>query len=78
MLTVQHAHSPVYKNEEHTMIDLMVKFEEFQNELPFTASPTDSAEHGVDLFYKAEKGLFGEVAPFVPPPQPKVVGAQDL
>jgi hypothetical protein len=67
MLTVQYAKNPVYLNEEKTFINLIVKFEEFAEEMPFGASSNDPEPHGVDLYNRAVAGEFGEVAPYVPP-----------
>lgn len=67
MLTIEYAKNPFYGNEEGTFINLTVKFQEFDDELPFGASPNDSEEHGRELFSRAKAGEFGEVASFVAP-----------
>jgi hypothetical protein len=67
MLTIQYAKDPVYVNAEGTFINLIVKFDEFEEELPFGASPNDCEEHGRELFARAKAGEFGTVAPYVPP-----------
>ena len=36
--------------------------------VPFTASPDDSAPHGVELYNRAMAGEFGSIAPYVEPP----------
>ena len=67
MLTIQYAKNPVYANEQETFIDLIVKFEEFAEEMPFGASPNDCEEYGRQLFANAKAGEYGEIAPYVAP-----------
>ena len=81
MLTVQYAKNPVWNSETGEDIVLLVKFEEFEEELPFTATSFDSMSYGVELYNRAKAGEFGEVAPFISPKdyaQPTVEGAQTL
>jgi hypothetical protein len=74
MLTIESVTNPVWNNAEHTQILLQVKFEEFEEILPFTATPYDVMPYGVFLFNNAKEGLYGEVAPYVPydPTQPDI------
>ena len=73
-----------WANQEHTAIDCRVKFDKFNDTLPFTASGNDTESHGVEIFNRAAGGEFGEIGDYVPPPtpetatQPTVVGAQTL
>lgn len=60
------AHSPVYSNATHTTVDLMVQFEGCEVEIPFTASPVDTTEHGQAIYEKCLSGQYGTVGPFVP------------
>jgi len=49
--------------------------------MPFGATSHDPMPYGVELFERAKAGEFGEVAPFVAPPeiaQPATTGAQSL
>lgn len=85
MLTVVSAHSPVYSAEDQQGVSLMVKFEEFNEELPFTATSHDPMSYGVELYNRAISGEFGPIADFVgikqadpSQPQPTVDGAQSL
>ena len=66
----EYAKNPVWVNEQHTMIDLIVKFKHLNSEVPFTADFNDCEAHGRDIFALAANGEFGEIAPFVPPPEP--------
>lgn len=70
MLTIESAHSPKFMNATGDEIDLMVKFAEVNQELPFTARPVDSQDYCVELFNNAVAGMYGDVAPYVPPPPP--------
>lgn len=57
---IQSAHSPVRVSENQ--IVLMVKFAEFEEELPFTACSEDIEEHGRLIYEMADRGEFGAVA----------------
>lgn len=70
MLTIQYAKDPVYGSADGQTIELIVKFYEFANELPFGATPFDPMPYGVELYNNAVAGLYGPIAPFVPPPTP--------
>jgi hypothetical protein len=67
MFTLEYAKDPVYDNAEGTAIFLIVKWEEFAEEMPFGANTWDSEAYGRDLYYRANAGEFGTVAPYVPP-----------
>jgi len=83
MFTLEYANTPVYGNAEGTNIQLVVKWEEFNKEMPFAATSFDPMPHGVDLYNRAKAGEFGLIAPWVDPeiasePQPTTTGSQDL
>jgi hypothetical protein len=84
MLTLESAHSPSYAAEDGSCISLMVKFAEFDQELPFGATPHDPHDHGRNIYERALAGEFGEIAPFVSVTtqagenQPSTQGSQDL
>ena len=82
MLTLEYAKTPVYGNTEGTSIVLTVKWQEFNREMPFTATSYDTMPHGVDLYNRAKTGEFGEVSPYVAQTatedQPSTTGTQDL
>ena len=69
-MIIQTARDPKYMNAEGDEIDLIVKFEEMEHELPFTARPVDSQDYCVELFNNAVAGMYGDIAPYVPPPPP--------
>ena len=58
MLTIESATNPVYSNAEGTNITLQVKFKEFDEVMPFGATPFDPMPYGVDLFNRAIAGEF--------------------
>jgi hypothetical protein len=82
MLTLEYAKDPVYADETGNCISLIVKWEEFNEEMPFGATTYDPEQYGRDLYARAKTGEFGVVAPYVPPEpsenQPVTTGSQTL
>ena len=68
MSTVEYIKDPVYTNEEGTIIDCLVKFDTVPTELPFTADKFDVEPHGREIWQQCKDGVWGSVAPYVPPP----------
>jgi hypothetical protein len=66
-MKIQYAKNPIWVNQEQTLIDLIIKWEDVERELPFTASASDVEQHGKELFAAALRGEFGEIFPYVPP-----------
>ena len=76
-MQLEYAKNPRWANAEQSLIDLTIKWEGIAEELPFTASPTDTEAHGRAIFAAAQAGEFGPVAEYVaPPPAPPVVPQQ--
>ena len=69
-MQLEYAKDPIWANAEHTMIDLTIKLDAIDEELPFTASPNDCEEHGRAIFAAAQAGEYGSVAEYIPPPPP--------
>ena len=69
------ATSPAWQNAEHSMITLMVKFDNLPEAVPFAASPDDPEEHGQALFAQAVAGAFGEIEDYVPPTELEIAQA---
>lgn len=67
MLTIEYAKNPIYSDADGQTIDLKVKFYEFAKELPFGATSFDLEPHGIELYNNAVAGLYGPIAPYVPP-----------
>ena len=83
MFTLEYAKDPVYGNAEGTCIVLTVKWQEFNEEMPFGATSYDPMPHGVDLYNRAKAGEFGQPALYVSPEtetqtQPTTTGSQTL
>lgn len=71
MITIEYAKNPVYSSADGLVINLIVKFYEFAEEIEFGATPFDPMPYGVELYNNAVAGLYGPIAPFVPPPEPE-------
>jgi len=69
-MQLEYAKKPVWANAEHTMIDVVIKWDRFPQEFPFTASPDDCEAHGRAIFAAAVSGEYGPVAEYLPPPAP--------
>jgi hypothetical protein len=65
-MKLTYAKDPVWANRSQTLINLTVRFEEIDEDLPFTANPNDVEAHGRDIYARTVAGEFGEVAPFEP------------
>lgn len=61
-----YANNPVWANRSQTKINLTVRFDHIDKDIPFTADINDVEAHGRDIFARAQSGEFGEVAPFLP------------
>jgi hypothetical protein len=81
MLTIEYVKNCQYDNAEQTAIEMIVKFEEFNEEFPFLATSYDTVPHGIELYNNDKAGLYGAIADYVPPPpvaQPISNGTQEL
>jgi hypothetical protein len=56
--------NPQWANRSKTAINLTVRFEEINEDLPFTATANDSEAHSRELFTKAKQGVYGQVKEF--------------
>lgn len=63
--------NPQWATENHTAINVIV-IEKKLGELPFTATPNDSTDYGPEIFEQALQGKYGEIAPYVPPPDAEI------
>lgn len=72
MFTLQYAKDPIYNSEDGQQILLIVKWEEFVEEMPFNSTSFDPEPWGIDLYNRAKAGEFGKVAPYVAPIQPTI------
>lgn len=62
--------NPQWTNENHTVIDCEVLFDEFApNFVPFTANPSDTSNpNSKQIYDECANGVWGEVLPYIPPP----------
>jgi hypothetical protein len=65
-MNIEYANNPEWADEEHTMINLIVKWEHLSEAHPFTASLSDPEKHGKKLFQDAVAGNYGEIKEFTP------------
>jgi hypothetical protein len=59
-----------WANAEHTVIDCFVKFENFPDYVPFTASPSDTEPHAALILKGLHSGKYGYISPFVEKQKP--------
>ena len=64
---LKYANNPKWVDQAHTSIELTVRFEEIDEDLPFHATPNDVEEHGRDIYKRAKDGEFGVIAEWTPP-----------
>lgn len=74
-MQLKYAKTPRWSDEAQTRIDLVICWEDWPQELPFTASADDSEDHGRKIYQQAVEGLYGEIAPFV---SPEPLSAEDM
>jgi hypothetical protein len=77
MLTIESATNPEYSTADGSYIVLQVKFAEFDEIMPFGATPYDPHAYGVELYNRALAGEFGQIAgydpvKYPPPPAPSI------
>ena len=58
-----------WSSEEKKAIDCLVN-SKIYGLIPFTASPDDCEQHGVEIYNKCIAGDFGAIEDFVPSPPP--------
>lgn len=66
-LTIVSVINPRWTNAEHTTVDVIARFSEIDDDLPFTATPWDTEAHGQEIYAKALAGEYGEIAEYIPP-----------
>jgi hypothetical protein len=66
-MQLEYAKDPCWANSEQSLIDLIIKWDSYPEELPFTASPDDVEEYGRDIYAAAAAGQFGAVAEYIAP-----------
>lgn len=75
-LNLKYASNPKWSNRSHSAIDVVARFHEIEEDLPFTANPDDVEAHGRDIYYRASSGEFGPIAEFEATPLTEEVIAE--
>jgi len=65
-LNLEYAKNPQWADSDHTMIDLIIKWDTIDEELPFSATAEDVEAHGREIYNNALAGEYGEIAEYVP------------
>lgn len=68
MFTIEYVKDLQWVDADHTMISCVVKYEEFNEEHPSGINGTDSYAHIQEIWKKANEGVYGVIAEYVPPP----------
>jgi hypothetical protein len=78
MLTVEYVKDLKWMDAEHTFIECIVKYAEFEEGHPSGINATDPYAHIHEVWTKANAGEYGPIAEYVPPPEPEpIVAAED-
>lgn len=73
MFTVQYVKNLEWQDAEHTMFSCVVKYEEFNEEVPAGINATDPYAHIHEIWEKGLAGEYGEIAEYTPPSIPPIV-----
>ena len=60
-MIIEYAKNPKWAFSDKSGINLIVKFKDFDFEVPYTATDLDIVEHSKELYKKAIHGEFGEI-----------------
>lgn len=72
MFTIESVKNLQWVDEEHTMFDCIVKYEEFDEEHPVGVNSRDKYAHTQKLWTKGNAGEYGAIAEYVPPEIPPI------
>jgi hypothetical protein len=88
MFNLEYVKNPVWVHTTETQFDCLVKFTDFEQELPFGCGINDPLPHVQEIWRRTLSGEFGPIAPYAGPPeptyddltqsQPNTTGSQDL
>lgn len=70
MFNIENVRDCKWVDAEHTRIDCMVKYEQFEEEHPSTIDPNDKYEHTKLIWENALKGEYGPIQEYTPPEAP--------
>lgn len=67
MFTIEYAKNLKWCDVEHSIFECTVKYAEFKDELPVGVNAIDPYPHIKELWGKGIAGVYGVIAPYVPP-----------
>jgi hypothetical protein len=67
MFTIEYIKDLKWCNEEHSMFECIVKYEEFDEEHPSGINGTDPYSHIQEIWTKGIAGEYGVIAEYEPP-----------
>jgi hypothetical protein len=70
MFTVEYVKNLQWCDAEHTFFECVVKYAEFNEEMPSGINAIDTYAHIQEIWAKANAGEYGVIAEYVPPPPP--------
>jgi hypothetical protein len=73
MFTIEYVKNLQWADAEHTMFSCIVKYEEFNEEMPAGINATDKYAHTQEIWTKGNAGEYGVIAEYVPEPIPPIV-----
>lgn len=73
MFTIEYVKNLQWCNVEQTLFSCIVKYKEFDEEMPAGINATDPYAHIQEIWAKGNAGDYGPIAEFVPEPIPPVV-----
>lgn len=76
MFTIEYVKDMQWCDVEHTIFQCTVKYAEFNEEHPSGINVMDPYPHIQEIWTKGIAGEYGEIAEFVPPPEPEPVEGQ--
>ncbi len=68
MFTIEYVKDLQWSNTEHTVFSCVVKYQEFEEELPTGVDATDPYQHIQEIWARGIVGDYGQIAEYVPTP----------
>jgi hypothetical protein len=72
MFTIEYVKNLQWDDAEHTMFSCIVKYEEFNEEMPAGINATDKYAHIQEIWTKGNAGEYGVIAEYVTPEIPPI------
>lgn len=63
-MKIDYIKEPVWANEEKDAVNCIIKFENIDTEIPFTAKSNDIEQHGKEAFARITNGEFGDIGEY--------------